>query len=109
VVPLQSSVDSLARPRLAASQDEQWFLAEGVLSAVCLLVRLLSCEEARPLAGLDLFIVLLSHDVGLQVELARLYVGYSISSRQQLPDDIVHGIVRSVEDVDRSFFCEALS
>merc|ERR1740120_415450 len=56
--------------------------------------------------GLTFSNELISRDEGLHAEFACLLYG---SLQHQLPDDIVHNIIRGAVDVERKFICEALS
>merc|ERR1711997_580821 len=56
--------------------------------------------------GLTFSNELISRDEGLHAEFACLIYGML---QHKLPDDIVHGIIRSAVEVERRFICEALS
>merc|ERR1712013_359955 len=56
--------------------------------------------------GLTFSNELISRDEGLHTEFACMIYGML---QHKLPDDIVHGIIRSAVEVERRFICEALS
>merc|ERR1712061_666083 len=56
--------------------------------------------------GLTFSNELISRDEGLHAEFACLVYGML---QHRLPEDVVHGIIRSAVEVERRFICEALS
>jgi ribonucleotide reductase beta subunit family protein with ferritin-like domain len=56
--------------------------------------------------GLTFSNELISRDEGLHAEFACMLYGML---QNQLPDDVVHNIIRGAVDVERKFICEALS
>merc|ERR1711920_741072 len=94
--------------------NEENSFAERILAFACVEGILFSgsfcaiywLKKRGLMPGLTFSNELISRDEGLHAEFACLIYGML---QHQLPEDIVHGIVRGAVDVERRFICEALS
>merc|ERR1711920_218283 len=107
------AVEEKARWALQWMNEENSF-AERILAFACVEGILFSgsfcaiywLKKRGLMPGLTFSNELISRDEGLHAEFACLIYGML---KNQLPEDIVHGIVRGAVDVERRFICEALS